>query len=301
VIENILQVSRLDPNILEGIIIGEHKMVTAGSVITKHVLPYTIVGGNSARYIKTIHTNSNSSTPEITSKEGSRYEYNNRVKIINESSWGINTQPQRMEAIKTYATHGDQILDLGSGRGAYIKPLSKMGYKVIGLDINYYPEWRTTGNENFVVGTGTRLPFSDKSFDTTISFEVLEHIPDLDRAIKEIARCTKERFIFSVPNCDVNNKLRKYDLAMAHWTDPTHCNFFTKDSLAAFLLDNHFKIVKMMDCYKVSPNEYYWNTVKLPRRFANLIKTLIDKFKLAESYWSSILVVAEIPKEFSYE
>jgi acetyltransferase-like isoleucine patch superfamily enzyme len=38
--------------ILPGIIIGEGAVVGAGSVVTKDVEPYTIVGGNPARFIK---------------------------------------------------------------------------------------------------------------------------------------------------------------------------------------------------------------------------------------------------------
>jgi ubiquinone/menaquinone biosynthesis C-methylase UbiE len=89
-----------------------------------------------------------------------------------------------MEAIDKYTTSGNLILDLGLGRGAYTKTLSKRGGKVVGLDVNFYPGWRKTGNGNFVVGTGVRLPFCDKSFDMTIAFEVLEHIPDISQALK---------------------------------------------------------------------------------------------------------------------
>lgn len=41
-----------DVKILKGIKIGEGAVIAAGSVVTKNVEPYTIVGGNPARYIK---------------------------------------------------------------------------------------------------------------------------------------------------------------------------------------------------------------------------------------------------------
>jgi len=40
--------------ILKGVIIGEGSIVAAGSVVTKNVLPWTIVGGNPAKVIKEI-------------------------------------------------------------------------------------------------------------------------------------------------------------------------------------------------------------------------------------------------------
>lgn len=43
--------------ILKGVTIGEGAVVAAGSVVTKHVAPYTLVGGNPARLIKQLEHN----------------------------------------------------------------------------------------------------------------------------------------------------------------------------------------------------------------------------------------------------
>ncbi len=40
--------------ILPGVTVGEHAVVAAGSVVTRDVLPYTVVGGNPAKVIKEI-------------------------------------------------------------------------------------------------------------------------------------------------------------------------------------------------------------------------------------------------------
>ena len=39
---------------MKGVSIGEGAVVAAGSVVTKDVLPYTLVGGNPAKLIKTL-------------------------------------------------------------------------------------------------------------------------------------------------------------------------------------------------------------------------------------------------------
>lgn len=214
--------------------------------------------------------------------------------LRNEINWGLRTQSQRLSAIFKHAKHEDRILDLGAGRGAYVSALTKSGFSVVGFDLNLYPEWIVADQESFVVGTGKELPFANKTFGTTIAFEVLEHIPDPIHAFREIIRCTKNQLIFSVPNCDINNNLRKYDLAMAHWTDPTHCNFFTKRTILALLYDLDLKVVEMIDCYKISPNAYFWGTIRLPRRISSVLRRLCDRLNLTETYWSSILVVASI-------
>jgi SAM-dependent methyltransferase len=40
-------------------------------------------------------------------------------------------------------------------------------------------------------GSATELPFQDNSFDTACSFKVLAHVPDIKKAVKEIARVVK--------------------------------------------------------------------------------------------------------------
>ncbi len=47
----------------------------------------------------------------------------------------------------------------------------------------------------------TKLTFEDESFDFILSFDVLEHIPDYKRALKECYRCLKPNgiFLFTIP------------------------------------------------------------------------------------------------------
>jgi SAM-dependent methyltransferase len=40
-------------------------------------------------------------------------------------------------------------------------------------------------------GSATDLPFGDATFDVTCSFKVLAHVPDVDRALTEMARVTR--------------------------------------------------------------------------------------------------------------
>lgn len=42
-----------------------------------------------------------------------------------------------------------------------------------------------------MLGSVTRLPFARDSFDVTCSFKVLAHVPDVGRALREMARVTR--------------------------------------------------------------------------------------------------------------
>lgn len=209
--------------------------------------------------------------------------------------WGKTVQPERWSAIQRYTPPRVPILDLGTGRGAYAEALSSLGFPVAGMDIYHYPEWHTRNRVMFVSGAAADLPFDNKRFHTTISFEVLEHCPEPRRVLREIARCTTDRLIFSVPNCDLDNRLRRYDLAMAHWTDPTHCNFFTRDTIQALLQQEGFNVVEISNCYRIIPSNYFWDTLRIPRIIARVMKKVCLKLRLVEIYWSSMLVVADVP------
>jgi SAM-dependent methyltransferase len=54
----------------------------------------------------------------------------------------------------------------------------------------------------FVVASADALPFADGAFGASCSIAVLEHVPDDERAIAEIARVTRPggRVYFAVPN-----------------------------------------------------------------------------------------------------
>ena len=208
--------------------------------------------------------------------------------------YGRGTQPERLAAVLRYTPPGARILDLGSGQGAYMEVLNRQGFLTVGVDINYYPQWDSSRGW-FVQASATSLPFANQEFHTTICFEVLEHCPDPQTILAEIVRCTSSRLIMTVPNCDLNNALRRYDLALAHWTDVTHCNFFKKEDIRSLLHECGYRVIEMSDCYRVCPNDYFWDTLRLPKIITKVMKRLCRRLGLVETYWSSILIVAEVP------
>lgn len=98
---------------------------------------------------------------------------------------------------------GDLLLDLGCGFGRHAYEAAKRGARVVAFDYadNELKEVRNTFGAmaeagevgpasltGAVQGDGTRLPFADGTFDRVIASEVLEHIPDDQAALDELAR-----------------------------------------------------------------------------------------------------------------
>jgi SAM-dependent methyltransferase len=73
----------------------------------------------------------------------------------------------------------------------------------------------------------TRLTFADGSFDLVVSSEMLEHVPDLEAAVAEIARVLRPggRHVFTVPTTDDRPTIRRAvvkDGAVRHLEPPEY-------------------------------------------------------------------------------
>ena len=99
-----------------------------------------------------------------------------------------------------------KILEVGMGEGRYIRKISFFRPDAIlyGVDISESAinEVRMSGfRGDFKVGDAEKLPYSDNYFDVVVIADVLEHLDDPVRAIKEVERVLKSggMFHFYVP------------------------------------------------------------------------------------------------------
>ena len=98
---------------------------------------------------------------------------------------------------------GERVLDMGCGAGRHAFEMYKRGADVIALDqdadeLSTVSEWFAAMREEGGLPEGAEadtkqgdaldLPFPDGEFDRVVASEVLEHIPDDDRAISELVR-----------------------------------------------------------------------------------------------------------------
>ncbi len=95
---------------------------------------------------------------------------------------------------------GGTFLDLGCGFGGRTVAFQeRFGGTGIGLEVDErvvacarrFAEARHAGGLSFVVGFGERLPFPDESFDAVFSYDVLEHVRDPLRCLRECRRVLK--------------------------------------------------------------------------------------------------------------
>ena len=73
------------------------------------------------------------------------------------------------------------VLDVGCGDKPYLPYFHGVANEYVGLDVH-------PGPHTDVVGAAESLPFEDNSFDVVISTQMLEHVPDPPRVVREAHR-----------------------------------------------------------------------------------------------------------------
>jgi 2-polyprenyl-3-methyl-5-hydroxy-6-metoxy-1,4-benzoquinol methylase len=149
----------------------------------------------------------------------------------------------------------ESILDAGCGEGFTMNKLieNRIGNKVEGIE--YAKEAISIGKKifpNLTIKQASiyNLPYKDNFFDLVTCTEVLEHLENPEKAIKEMLRVTKKYLILSVPNepfFRLSNFLRGKNI-LRLGNDKGHINHW-----------NPFSFKKMLES-----NGLIINTIKFP-------------------------------------
>lgn len=130
------------------------------------------------------------------------------------------------------------LLELGCGEGRGVELLAPLADSYMGIDKikpvvedleKKFPDYK------FMSGVFPPFPFEDNSFDTIITFQVIEHVKDDENFIKEIRRVLKPggKALITTPN-----------IKMTLSRNPWHEREYTGDELKA-LCEKHFDKVEM--------------------------------------------------------
>lgn len=163
--------------------------------------------------------------------------------------------------LKKYAhyVNGD-VLDVGSGKNSRYSDLFKVN-KYTTLDNN-------RDLEPDIVADAQNIPLGDESFDSIISTQTLEHIPNPQKAIGEFYRLLKKRgyAVVSVPFFNESHE-EPHD----YWR-------FTKFSLEKIFSDAGFKIITM------NQRGGFFSVLS-----QNIIRYMINGLNLSKRKWGILL------------
>jgi ubiquinone/menaquinone biosynthesis C-methylase UbiE len=136
------------------------------------------------------------------------------------------------------------ILDVGCGEGVLTEQWADQisGGRIVGVDLDdekLKAEWakRQRPNLEYVTVEAGNLPYADGEFDLATAIEVLEHVPDPEHTVAEMARCASGHLLVSVPREPlwrvVNFCRGKYVKDLGN--TPGHINHWSKASFIKML------------------------------------------------------------------
>jgi ubiquinone/menaquinone biosynthesis C-methylase UbiE len=96
-----------------------------------------------------------------------------------------------VDLVQRYGAGGD-ILECGVGTGLLLERIAAFARSARGIDLSPGMLERARGRGLDVTEASvTHIPFADATFDVTCSFKVLAHVPEIERALAEMARVTR--------------------------------------------------------------------------------------------------------------
>jgi 2-polyprenyl-3-methyl-5-hydroxy-6-metoxy-1,4-benzoquinol methylase len=144
------------------------------------------------------------------------------------------------------------LLDVGCGEGVLTHQWAqRLGERrIVGIDLDdpqLHALWeqRQAPNLTYQVMKAENLPFADGEFAVASAIEVLEHVPDPEHTVAEMARVASDHLLVSVPREPL---WRALNIARgAYWKDlgntPGHLNHWSKRSFVE-LLSRHGEVVQ---------------------------------------------------------
>jgi SAM-dependent methyltransferase len=147
-----------------------------------------------------------------------------------------------LEELFTKAAPGS-LLDVGCGEGVLTHQWAqRVSGRVVGIDLDdplLHEQWkdRQAPNLEYLVMKAENLPFGDAEFEVATAIEVLEHVPDPEHTVSEMARAASKWLLVSVPREPL---WRGLNMARgAYWRElgntPGHVNHWSKRSFVAML------------------------------------------------------------------
>lgn len=145
----------------------------------------------------------------------------------------------------------ESVFDGGCGEGFILNTLNKARPARSCFAIDIDPVEVRDASENLPFcsvrqGSLYEIPYNDNSFDLVICSEVLEHLEDPGKSLKELHRVSKKYALLSVPREPVWRIMNiiRFSYWYALGNTPGHLNHWNKSSFMK-LVGDYFKIIEV--------------------------------------------------------
>ncbi len=178
---------------------------------------------------------------------------------------------------------GKRVLEVGCGTGLLLAPLAEVAESAVGIDLSEGMLAKAKERGLTVKqASATSLPFSDSSFDTVVSFKVLAHVEEIQKALHEAVRVTRPggHLVLEFYNKHSVRSLVKllkpaHSVADSTTDEQVYTRFDSLSDIASYL-PSGAQIVKVAGIRVLAPTYHFYNapllgtaTVALERRLQN--------------------------------
>ena len=151
----------------------------------------------------------------------------------------------KLNLINSLQPNKGRILDIGAGTGDFLSVAKNNGWQTIGVEPS--DKAKAIAKSKGVSFVEETSELENHSFDVISMWHVLEHVPDLDKQIKELKRLLKPTgtLIIAVPNFK-SFDAKHYGKFWAAYDVPIHFWHFSKTAIKLLFEKEEMKLEKVL-------------------------------------------------------
>lgn len=151
----------------------------------------------------------------------------------------------KLDLINKSQSAKGSLLDIGAGTGDFLALAKKNGWNTTGVEPNEKAKAIAINKGVHFVANTELLP--SHSFDVITMWHVLEHVPDLDKQLKELKRLLKPNgtILIAVPNFN-SFDAKYYGKFWAAFDVPRHLWHFSKTSIQRLFAQEKMALQKII-------------------------------------------------------
>jgi 2-polyprenyl-3-methyl-5-hydroxy-6-metoxy-1,4-benzoquinol methylase len=151
----------------------------------------------------------------------------------------------KLNLINSLQPNKGKILDIGAGTGDFLSVAKNDGWQTIGVEPS--DRAKAIAKNKGVSFVSATSELENHSFDVISMWHVLEHVPDLDKQIKELKRLLKPTgtLIIAVPNFK-SFDAKYYGKFWAAYDVPIHFWHFSKTAIKLLFEKEEMKLEKVL-------------------------------------------------------
>ena len=186
----------------------------------------------------------------------------------------------------------NNALDIGCGWGTIYNILRELGYNINAIDIDNPSNIEHTSFQYHDIDKSPQVPYDDCTFDLVICSEVIEHIEEPIRLLKEIYRILSPNGIVIITFPNILNFTSRYNYLMNRrhskfqWTKNDECIYHPKNGIGGHISAiDYFKINYLsnkigLNIEAIKTNYYRYPKNLIKRLLFIILRTLINTFRM---------------------